>query len=183
MQPSEHVRGSAGYKTLCNQQHYNINFSYLHAPGDFLLRDIRPQINRIRYSKKDGDRHIASTCMPNQLCMISHEDHVVRPLIGEEALWLQGFPIQTVNVPTTSDSIKLDLAGNMVTVPVYLALAASTFAALSWWTPGSTPASPLVPVPVSVSVCEDEAVGPEGQAAPKQLRRSYRTYVLKRFKL
>jgi hypothetical protein len=68
--------------------------------------------------------------------MLFDEDETPRLLLGREALWLQGFPILEKSVAPVledeSESFLTDLAGNMVSTPVLLALLLSTMSALSW---------------------------------------------------
>ena len=68
--------------------------------------------------------------------MLFDEDETPRLLLGREALWLQGFPILEKSVAPVlegeSESFLTDLAGNMVSTPVLLALVLSTMSALSW---------------------------------------------------
>ena len=54
-------------------------------------------------------------------------------MLGIEAMMLQGFPISKVTMhPWMANSLLQSLAGNAVACPVMLALAMSTFVAITW---------------------------------------------------
>jgi hypothetical protein len=57
-----------------------------------------------------------------------------RLLIGREALLLQGFPIDKVKalVNRTDEQLMSQLAGNMMSLPVVLAMSMAFFASVSW---------------------------------------------------
>ena len=103
-----------------------------------MLRDCSQSLGRTRVSVFDEatDRHIAPTVTPGQLMMLFDGDETPRILLGREALWLQGFPILEESMAnlldSESESFLTDLAGNMVSTPVLLALLLSTISALSW---------------------------------------------------
>ena len=73
--------------------------------------------------------------------MLSKEAEKPRLLLGEEAMVLQGFPIAAVSdlVERTSNHVMADLAGNMVAVPVLLALLMSAVACVHWREEQNTP--------------------------------------------
>ena len=103
-----------------------------------MLRDCSQSLGRTRVSvfDEETDRHIAPTVTPGQLMMLFDGDETPRILLGREALWLQGFPILEERLApvldSESESFLTDLAGNMVSTPVLLALLLSTISALSW---------------------------------------------------
>ena len=60
--------------------------------------------------------------------------HGARLMIGLEALLFLGFPVKRSPeaVGSASDRLMTDLAGNMMALPVLLAIVMSTLASLSW---------------------------------------------------
>ena len=103
-----------------------------------MLRDCSQSVGRTRVSVFDEgtEKHIAPNVTPGQLMMLFDEDETPRLLLGREALWSQGFPILEKSVAPVlegeNESFLTDLAGNMVSTPVLLALLLSTMSALSW---------------------------------------------------
>ena len=81
---------------------------------------------------------IANTCLPQQALMIIDGEREPRLVLGRESLFLQGFPIDFVdrivdrNGQPFSECLLNDLAGNMVSVPVFLAMLASAIGSVSW---------------------------------------------------
>ena len=70
------------------------------------------------------------------MMMLFNGDESPRLLLGREALWLHGFPIFEESIKplldNESEAFLTDLAGNMVSTPVLLALLMSTISSLSW---------------------------------------------------
>ena len=134
----EHLKQSDWFATLTPEQRDVLSFS-VHFQGEsVMLRDCSQSVGRTRVSVFDEgtEKHIAPTVTPGQLMMLFDEDETPRLLLGREALWLQGFPILEKSVAPVlegeSESFLTDLAGNMVSTPVLLALVLSTMSALSW---------------------------------------------------
>ena len=175
---------SEWFQQLTRQQKHAICFSIRQHPATHLLRDLRPSFGRTRISAIfDGGRHIANTCVPNQMLMAFPINHppvaddgqaqqsslgavdatqqtqetflgdanqteetslgvaaqLVTPrfVLGREHFALQGFPINIIPYITAPECVLketmfTDLAGNMVSTPVFLAMVASTMAAVSW---------------------------------------------------
>ena len=97
---------------------------------------------RISSRGVDGITHIANTVVPNQMLMTTFADEEREPrlTIGRENLALQGFPINIIrDMPGTfKETLLADLAGNMVSTPVFLAMLMSAIASVSWSPPGGT---------------------------------------------
>ena len=90
-----------------------------------LFRDVRQSCSRMRAPTFGSDgQHLSFTVTPGQVTVVFQEAEKPRLLLGEEAMVLQGFPIAKVSdlVDRTSNHVMADLAGNMVAVPVLLAL-------------------------------------------------------------
>ena len=88
----------------------------------------------------DG-QHLSFTATPGQVTLVFQEAEKPRLLLGEEAMVLQGFPIAKVSdlVERTSNHVMADLAGNMVAVPVLLALMMAAVACVHWREEQNTP--------------------------------------------
>ena len=74
--------------------------------------------------------------VPSQLLIVFDGVQPPRCLLGREALALQGFPVNDARtqriIKDFSESFLQDLAGNMVSTPVLLALAAASVSSLTW---------------------------------------------------
>ena len=72
--------------------------------------------------------------MPNQdMMLFTGKNAAPRLLLGEESLLFNGFPIARMpEEPTWTQSLMTDLSGNMVSLPVLLALIQSTLTAVPW---------------------------------------------------
>jgi len=77
---------------------------------------------------------------PGQSALVFRGNEAPRLLLGEEALLLQGFPVAAVAamVENTPNHVMADLAGNMVAVPVLLALLMAAVACVDWRGVGDT---------------------------------------------
>ena len=96
-----------------------------------LMIDLMPSIGRLTTSAIDESGEVVPCILPKQILWM-HVDEP-RPMQGIEAMMLQGFPISKVTLqPWMRDSVLQSLAGNAVACPVMLALAMSTFVAISW---------------------------------------------------
>ena len=86
--------------------------------------------------------------MPAQIMLVFRPDADAQPrlLLGEEALLMQGFPVSLMTpaaVSETTNALMADIAGNMVSLPVLLALTMATIAAIPWRAPThATPPGP-----------------------------------------
>ena len=99
--------------------------------------------------RNEDDRVIMGTVMPGQLMYVFNGELIPRQVLGREALALQGFPIDRLDEPAVREFIKEkedneiastepffgDIAGNMVSTPVMLAIVMSTLVAVSWAEP------------------------------------------------
>ena len=133
---------SPWYQTLTKQQMTTLNYSMVAQPGLHFFRDLRPSFGRTRVSPTEDEdlKHvvIASTVMPTQMLMIfdhMNQQRTPRIVLGRESLWLRGFPLDVID-DMKGDFLKeplfTDLAGNMVSTPIFLAMAQSIMAAVSW---------------------------------------------------
>ena len=96
-----------------------------------LMIDLMPSIGRLTTSAIDESGEVVPCIFPKQRLGM-HVDEP-RPMQGIEAMMFQGFPISKVTLqPWMRDSVLQSLAGNAVACPVMLALAMSTFVAISW---------------------------------------------------
>ena len=138
------MKSDAWFQTLTVQQQDAVCFSLKVRPAPVLFRDVSQSLDQARVSTtrfaegREGPIHCAATVLPAQLMMVFAPDQPFRFLLGREALVLQGFPSQD---PTLSELIEsfseiqmADLAGNMVSTPVTLALAMAAISAVSWKT-------------------------------------------------
>ena len=89
-------------------------------------------------------------------------------MTGHENLWMQGFPIDITHSMSDFDFTSgnlTELAGNMVSVPVTLALVTSLFASVPWIIDGhSNPAGPArddSPVQLHEQLVEQETLSPD----------------------
>ena len=135
--PQQALAQSPWYMTLTAEQRDALCFSLHYHPNPLLLRDCGQSLNRVRVSTIDVKKnHLAPTMMPKQLCMVFDQVQPPRLLLGRESLWVQGFPIGDEDVShildTVSEAHLADLAGNMVSTPVFLGLVMASIAALPW---------------------------------------------------
>jgi hypothetical protein len=101
-----------------------------------LMRNVSQSISRMSGSSVDEatGRHTAPAQLPTQVLWVAGNGHQGRLLLGRESLLYQGFP--TAKIPAvingTSESLMQDLAGNMMGLPVVLAILQSLFASVTW---------------------------------------------------
>ena len=141
--PQASLEESRWFQTLTMQQQMSLAFSMAAQPEHYIFRDFKPSFGRTRLCPADlevanGEKiHIAGTIVPTQLIMVfddKNPDSEPRLLLGRESFWLQGFPIDIIDnmkMPV-KESTLIDLAGNMVSTPVFLAMIQSTLAAVTW---------------------------------------------------
>ena len=134
--PPAQLRESAWFATLTPEQQDALSFSFHQTPGKLLLRDCRNTLGRVRVSTFDSGKHRAQTMVPSQCLIVFDGVQPPRCLLGREALVLQGFPVDDERIQGVikdfSESFLQDLAGNMVAMPVLLALAAASVSSLTW---------------------------------------------------
>ena len=134
--PPADLKESAWFATLTPEQQDALSFSFHQTPGRLLLRDCRNTLGRVRVSTFDSGKHRAQTMVPSQLLIVFDGVQPPRCLLGREALALQGFPVNDARiqhiVKDFPESFLQDLAGNMVSTPVLLALAAASVSSLTW---------------------------------------------------
>ena len=134
-QASEWLKASPWCQTLTCQQKQVAAYSLCTDPAPVLFRDVGQTCFRTRLSSIDSEgRHRSFTVTPGQVALVFQAHEEPRLLLGEEAMVLQGFPIAKVSdlVERTSNHVMADLAGNMVAVPVLLALMMAAVACAQW---------------------------------------------------
>jgi hypothetical protein len=185
--PPSSLKTSPWFSTLTPEQRDALSFSLHYFPKPLLLRDCGQSLSRVRLSTIEDKTgfHLAPTMMPKQLCMVFDQVQPPRLLLGREALWLQGFPIGDAAVArllgTEAETFTSDIAGNMVSTPVLLALVMASISSLSW---RCTDAS-ATELRATVAVECDAAMGSFALCAgtaPPPPQGSNRIGILKRFK-
>ena len=137
IQMPEFLKSSPWMPTLTPQQRHVAAFSLATEAAPVLLRDVSSPSGKARLSTLCGaGLHVSFTVTPKQVVLVFKEDDPPRLMLGEEALLLQGFPIATVSdlvaQTSTTNAASADLAGNMVSVPVLLALLMASVASVEW---------------------------------------------------
>jgi len=142
----ENAKDSPWFSTLTPRERDALRYE-LEVFPQYFARDISQSIDRISRScghEHDKNRHMLPTQLPKQLQwlnwpMLDEVDvfdasRVPRLLIGRESLLSQGFPIDKVKdlVNRTDEQFMSQLAGNMMSLPVVLALSMAFFASVSW---------------------------------------------------
>ena len=135
IQSPEFLKSSPWFPTLTPQQRHVAAFSLATDTASVLLRDISYSSGKARLSTTCSEgRNVSFTVTPKQVVLVFKEADPPRVLLAEEALLLQGFPVAAVSdlVAQTSNAALADLAGNMVSVPVMLALLVASVACVEW---------------------------------------------------
>ena len=141
--PPPGAKADAWFNTLTKQQQDAVSFSLRVNPDDLLFRDVSQSLGLTRLSTRsaaqdsaNGYRHCAAAVLPNQMMMVFTAGHPFRLLLGREALVLQGFPSEDPSlselIASASEAQMADLAGNMVSTPILLALAMAAISSVSW---------------------------------------------------
>ena len=109
-----------------------------------MTRDIVNTLGRTRVSScsDDGETHRGFTLLPGNLPLLipKNNEFAARIMLGEEAMWQQGFPIDIIDdkmAKKHTQKTLMDLAGNMVSTPVLLAHLVAALCAVSWKDPAS----------------------------------------------
>ena len=107
------------------------------APGPaskFMTDIFHPHLGKERVSVHyEGVGEISPCIMPQQLVWLNFRDREPRLMLGKESMILQGWPIESVDLPLWADTRFLqDLAGCGTALPVLLALVMSTLSALTF---------------------------------------------------
>ena len=134
------IKASPWFDTLPQNQRNILAVSY--ADNDTAgLRDISQSTSRIRYSRCTDVHHTTAMCMmPGQVVWVDpdlmpcNRVAVPRLMLGRESLMLQGYPLIQIQklVACTSELVMTQIAGNMMSSAVPLALLMSLFASLPW---------------------------------------------------
>jgi site-specific DNA-cytosine methylase len=123
------------YDTLTKLQRNVLTYSEAECK-DAMFRDIGQSSSRVRYSQAIQDKHTVFCQMPGQLVWVRRPEpeKLPRLQVGREALTFQGYPIAQIptTISMTSEKVMQEIAGNMMSAPVTLALLQSLFAALPW---------------------------------------------------
>ena len=145
--PLASMEASRWYQTLSVQQKRSLDFSMAVDKRPHFFRDARCSFGRTRVSNRDEDgQAIAGTFLPNQMLFVFDEKDKRREpriVLGRENLALQGFPIDIIDKMKGSftETLITDLAGNMVSTTVFLAILMSAMASLSWIPPEANTAT------------------------------------------
>ena len=118
--------------SLCAVTQDILTFSREVHPG-CAMRDLSQSITRLVVSSRAGNRHVAPTQLPRQLLWIE-SPFGLRLLLGREALTMQGFPTAKVSslLNEAGETFMQDLSGNMMSLPIVLAMVMPLFTSLSW---------------------------------------------------
>ena len=131
-----------GSKRTRSSSKMRFAFSLRTSPRPALFRDVSQSLGLTRVSstrfaeESEEPIHCASTVLPGQMQMVFAQGQPFRLLLGREALVLQGFPSRAPTfsklIGSFSEVQMADLAGNMVSTPVMLAMAMAAISAVSW---------------------------------------------------
>ena len=146
------LKQSPWYATLTARECLVLAVSLTTIPASLLFRDVSCSVRRGRVSTIESGKHCAGTVMPTQSLMVFQKAEHPRLLLGREAMLFQGFPINMMDsvLDQFSSHLLTDLAGNMVSCPVMLALAMAAVASVSWRSSVDASATELPPA----SSCE-----------------------------
>ena len=74
------------------------------------------------------------TMLPKQIIMVFNQVARPRLLLGYEAMVFQGFPMALMSsaIRSSKECLLKDLAGNMVSLPVMLAVTMATISSMPW---------------------------------------------------
>ncbi len=142
--PPDRVAASPWYKTLSGREQGNLLFKL--AEGDArAMWNLSQTVHRVNCSSSTEEggitRHVAPTMLPGQVLWLDIGHGDPRLLLGREALLLQGFPLCRVahllDSATFSERFLQDLAGNMFSLPVLLAILMGACAAVDWADPSN----------------------------------------------
>jgi site-specific DNA-cytosine methylase len=138
--------------TLTAEQRDVVTYTMATTSKHVAFRDIGWSWTKVRCSTQDdGFNHITPTQLPKQLTMITVDGIAPRIQLGREAFLMHGFPVAMPClqqlVDATPENVMTDLAGNMVSLPVILAMLMSAIAALSWRRESDAAAAPSLEPP------------------------------------
>ena len=111
-----------------------------------MTRDVVNTLGRTRVSScsdsDNGETHRGFTLLPGNLPFVFPNDNefTARLMLGEEAMWQQGFPIDIIDdkmMKTHKQKTLMDLAGNMVSPPVLMDHLLASICEFSWQEPDS----------------------------------------------
>ena len=103
------------------------------------FRNLSQSVGRINtLSHQTSGKHVGPTMLPGQVLWLESQE---RPMVGEEALIFQGFPIlpmmKKVLLPEScsGNGFLQDLAGNAMALPVLMAVLQAGLASVDWVVP------------------------------------------------
>ena len=135
--PTALLKESRWFNTFSKLAQDSLCFSMAVQPGPIFFRDMRPSFGRTRVSSRgENNEVVASTCMPSQQLMVFDDttEREPRIVLGRESLFLHGFPMDIIDEfeGTFKENLMMDIAGNMVSPPVMLAITLAIMASVSW---------------------------------------------------
>ena len=153
--PPPRLASSGWYQVLTERERNALLMCRLEKP-ELLFRDLSQSIARINSNSWSHERaiHVAPTMLPRMQLWIDRPLGLPLPgigdrlVLGQEALLLQGFPIEAfLSFASTgiadsvgvgeglyepTQALMMDLAGNAMPLPTVLAMLQAGFCALSW---------------------------------------------------
>ena len=101
------------------------------------MHDCSKPLGSVRLSTMDERGfHVAPNMRAKQMLMVFDQVQSPRLLLGREALWLQGFPIESEHVAgrlhEDTEDFLCEVAANMLSLPVLLAVFMASVSSLSW---------------------------------------------------
>ena len=129
---------SPWFPTLLPREQDFLRYSMSVDP-ELLLRNVSQSISRLPCSSVTDDtgNHVAPAQKFSQIVWVrKSQEHCGRLLLGREALLYQAFPTALVSpqVNATPEALMQDLAGNMMSLPVVLAISMALFGSATWAT-------------------------------------------------
>lgn len=164
---------SPWFLTLTPRERAALAFSQAISPGK-IVRNLSQSMNRVAVSHEESEvggaiRHVCPAVLPTQMLWLDPPSiGAPRLMLGREALLVQGFPIGLRPDLTTefTEGFMQDLAGNMMTLPVLLAMVVSTIAALPWKGTGNTKLPPPPASQAEVAAALESFLALQGAEEP-----------------
>ena len=139
IQAPPELKASPWFPVLSAQQQKNAAYSLMTDSGKALFRDVQTGMARVRVSSVSvTGKHLSMTILPKQAVLVFRSSSLPRLLLVDEAMILHGFPVAAVSdlVEGTANHVLADLAGNMASPPVILALTMAAVASVEWHNDG-----------------------------------------------
>ena len=158
---SDDSLASLWFPTLLPREQDALRYSLRKEPN-FLMRNISQNVTRLPISSIHAEtgKHVAPAQLPTQIVWISDGTSPGRLQLGREALIYQGFPIALVPtlVNSSTEALMHDLGGNMMGLPVVLAISMALFASVSWASTAACTAPASIEEETSTAVAAFERV-------------------------